>query len=64
MSKVTCRDFIFFSDQAAPQWEKAIAKLLVVLEFLPWALRGILLFGARDRQAGCRDLMAAGRSWG
>lgn len=47
MSKVTCRDFIFFSDQAAPQWEKVIAKLLVVLEFLPWALRGILLFGAR-----------------
>lgn len=47
MSKLPRRDFTLFSNQAAPQWEEAIAKLLIVLKFLPWELGRILVFVLR-----------------
>jgi len=46
-SKLPHRDFALFSNQAAPQREEAIAKLLIVLGFLPWELEGILVFASR-----------------
>lgn len=49
MSKLLCRYFALFSNQAAPEWEEAIAKLLIVLKFLPWELGGMLVFVSRAR---------------
>lgn len=43
VSKFPRRDFTLFSNQAAPQWEEAIAKLLIVLKFPPRELGGILV---------------------
>lgn len=49
VSKLLCRYFALFSNQAAPEWEEAIAKLLIVLKFLPWELGGMLVFVSRAR---------------
>lgn len=62
VSKLPRRDFALFSNQAAPQREEAIAKLLIVLKCLPWELGGTPVFVSRA-QTGW-DVLAAGRSRG
>lgn len=55
-----CTDFtLSMISKEVLQREKAIGKSLLVIGFLPWGQGG-----SWCRQAGCRNVMAAGRSWG